>query len=197
MAYGLRVWTGAGNIMIDTEAKSSMQITAEGTHSASTNWTQQAGEFTLWNYNGTATTVFNQSYNSNNIYNNSTTINYNAIRLREVVSSTPPSRSAGDYGIECYNGASTVSFTDLFSKAYKILNVWAPGQILGGSTIYSGTVGTNIFVGAGSPSHGSTYSYSNFGITTTSIVFRNFVNFFGNTINSYNASTVMVVERRN
>lgn len=197
MAYGLRVWTGSGNIMIDTEAKSSMQITGEATHSASTNWTQQAGEFTLWNYNGSATTVFNQSYNSNNIYNNSTITNYNAIRLREVVSTTPPSRSAGDYGIECYNGASTVSFTDLFSKAYKILNVYSPGSILGGTTIYSGTVGSNVFAGAGRPSHGSTWSYSNLGFTSTSIVFRNYVNFFGTIINQMNGSVVMVVERRN
>ena len=148
MAYGLQVFTANQNIMIDTEAKSSMQITQEGTHSASSNWTQQAGEFTLWNYNGSATTVFNQSYNSNNIYNNSTVTAYNAIRLREVVYATPPSRSAGDYGIECYNGANTVSFTDLFLKSYKILNVWAPGTLLGGTTLYSGTVGTNIFVGA-------------------------------------------------
>ena len=196
MAYGLQVFTANQNIMIDTEAKSSMQITQEGTHSASSNWTQQAGEFTLWNYNESATTVFNQSYNSNNIYNNSTVTAYNAIRLREVVSATPPSRSAGDYGIECYNGANTVSFTDLFLKSYKILNVWAPGTLLGGTTLYSGTVGTNIFVGAGSPSTGSGYSYSNFAFTSNSITFRNFISGFF-TANLINASTVMVIQRRN
>lgn len=197
MAYGLQVFNSNDNILIDTSLKTQMQITEITTHAAASNHTQEAQEFTCWNYNGSISTVFNQSYNSSDIYNNSSSTTFNVLRLREVTSTTPTGRPANDYGIETFNASGTVSFSDLFTKSYRILHIYPPGTVLGNTTIFSGTVGSNIYVGAGSPSNGSSFSWGNFVFTSSSIAFKNFVNFAGTTINQYNGSVVMVIEIRN
>ena len=196
MGYGIQINNFNNNIMVDTDAKSSMQITTESTHAASSNWAQAPGEFTLWNYNGSLESKFNQAASSGNIFNG-TPFAFNVIRLREVIQTTPPTRSSGDYGIECYNGSSVVSFTDLFTKSYKILNVWGPGDLIGDTTIYSGTVGTNIYAGAGRPQNASNYTFGNFSFTSNSITFKNNFVILANQEDTLNTSTVMVVERRN
>lgn len=193
MGYGIQITNDNSNIMVDTDAKSSMQITTESSHAASSNWTQAAGEFTLWNYNGTLESKFNQT--GSNIFNG-TPFAFNVIRLREVTQTTPPSRTTS-YGIECYNGSSVVSYTDLFTKSYKILSVYAPGQLIGDTTIYSGAVGSDIYVGAGKPSYASNFTFGNFSFTSNSIIFKNNFVILTNQEDIYNTSTVMLVQRRN
>ena len=206
MGYGVKILNTNNNTLIDSDLQEQMQITRSNSIAGNGSITIQTGEMILvsrdYPTSGTAFTDLNKTFGSQTLSNDSSAaISY--IGLRRVTASTPPSRSAGDYGIELYNSSNTVSFTDLFTKGFTILKVYPPGTIVGGTAVHTGST-TNVYFGVPNDYGGLgaiiTVNQFSFDQATNSVYYVNYIDtgsFGGSLANNKNPGTLLVVQTRN
>lgn len=206
MGYGVNILNTNNNTLIDSDLQEQMQVTRTNTIPGSGSLTIQTGEMILisrdYPTSGTVFTDLNKTFGSQTLDNDSS-VAVNYIGLRRVTASTPPSRSAGDYGIELYNSSSVVSFTDLYTKGFTILKVYPPGTVQGGTAIHTGST-TNVYFGVPNDYGGLgaiiTVNQFSFDQGTNSVTYVNYIDtgsFGGSLVHNYNPGTLLVVQTRN
>ena len=103
MAYGLQVYNTNGNVLINTEDQTQMQVKSTFTLSANSSFSR-AGDFIAFNRTSAGSTKLSHDFNQ------SGSVTLNCVRIRPVDEDTPP--ASGSHGIKIFDaGADYVRLT--------------------------------------------------------------------------------------
>lgn len=194
MAYGLQVYNTNGNVLINTEDQTQMQVKSTFTLSANSSFSR-AGDFIAFNRTSAGSTKLNHDFNQ------SGSVTLNCVRIRPVDEDTPP--ASGSHGIKIFDagGTNTVTFSDGYTKAFSILSIIPPGVLSDQDVIYSGSL-TNVYVGTVVlpiyNQNGSTpFVLNNYQWTSNSIKFINYFYFNNVRTSLYQMGSIFVFKLRN
>jgi hypothetical protein len=175
MAYGLQVYNTNGNVLINTDDQTQMQVKSTFTLSTSSSFSR-AGDFIAFNRTSAGSTKLNHNFNQ------SGSVTLNCARIRPVdEDDTLP--ASGSHGIKIFDagGINKVTFSDGYTKAFSILSIIPPGVLSDQDVIYSGSL-TNVYVGTVvlpiyNQNGSSPFVLNNYQWTSNSIKFINYFYF--------------------
>ena len=175
MAYGLQVYNTNGNVLINTDDQTQMQVKSTFTLSTSSSFSR-AGDFIAFNRTSAGSTKLNHNFNQSG----SVTLNCARIRPVDEDDTLPASWS---HGIKIFyaGGINKVTFSDGYTKAFSILSIIPPGVLSDQDVIYSGSL-TNVYVGTVvlpiyNQNGSSPFVLNNYQWTSNSIKFINYFYF--------------------